>query len=70
MQSWNPLDVGQPAPRLGGGGVNKEGKGMGEREEEEEKRESLQYAVSKRKHPAETCEFSPCTVPHYRTHMQ
>ena len=28
--------------------MNKEGKGMGEREEEEEKRESLQYAVSKR----------------------
>ena len=34
-------------------GKGKEGKG---------KRESLQYAVSKRKHPAEPCESSPYTL--------
>ena len=66
MQSWSPLDVGQPAPGLGGGGGGggKGGKGMGKGKEGKGKRESLQYAVSKRKHPAEPCESSPCTVPH------
>ena len=47
-----------------GEGVDKGGKGMCKGEEGKGKRESLQYAVSKSKHPAETCESSPCTVPH------
>ena len=56
MQSWSPLDVGHSAPGLGGGGGGKGGKGMGKGKEGKGKRESLQYALSKRKHPAEPCE--------------